>query len=72
MSEANSNPLHIYEPLLLGKIFAVAQAVAAKKGIFLRKVCIDGVDQAMSLEVRPDRMNVAVVDNIITELISWG
>lgn len=68
----NQNPLHIYEPLLLNKKFMVAVAIAYNKGISLSAIKVDGKDIPNIGETKSNRMNVAVVDGIVVELLNWG
>ena len=73
MSNINPNPLHIYEPLLLGKTVAVATSIADKKGIDLFVKCDEKSEyEDIILMFRPNRLNVEVAEGIVTKLISWG
>lgn len=56
----------------IGLCTADAMAVAAGMGYQLRVIREDGVDQPATMDLRPDRINVAVVDGIVTEIISFG
>jgi len=49
-----------------------AEYVCALMNKTLRIVCLDGLDAIVTTDYRPDRCNVAVVNGIVTEVISWG
>jgi hypothetical protein len=57
---------------LVGLTFADAEAAAAANGWTLRMTQIDGVDQAITMDLRFDRVNVAVTDGVVTAVTSIG
>ena len=58
--------------LLLGKSLENAKRVAAKHGYTLRTVFIDGKPQAATMDYSPDRLNVVLRDDVVTQLCSIG
>lgn len=49
-----------------------AEAVLAERGLSLRIIRIDGVEQPATMDLVPTRVNVAVVDEVVTEVLSTG
>ncbi len=56
----------------IGLCFDDAAAVAKEQGFQIRIVRIDGVEQAVTMDFRDDRYNVAVVGGVVTEVVSNG
>lgn len=57
---------------LTGLTVDEATRVAEQSGWSVRVVREDGVDLAVTMDFRENRMNVAVVDGLVTELVSIG
>lgn len=58
--------------LYIGHNFEDAQAQAARDGVSIRAVYIDGEPQAVTADYRPGRLNVEIEDNIVIWLeIEW-
>ena len=49
-----------------------ATTVAEGAGLIVRVTNLDGVDQAITFDMRLDRLNVSVVDGVVTGIISIG
>ena len=49
-----------------------ATTVAEAAGLTVRVTNLDGVEQAITFDMRTDRLNVAVVDGVVTEFLSIG
>lgn len=56
----------------IGLTLDEAAALAAEAGLTVRAVLIDGVDQAITMDLRLDRLNVAVEAGLVTEILSVG
>ncbi|HKJ36959.1 MAG TPA: hypothetical protein VKA36_10360 [Solirubrobacterales bacterium] len=57
---------------VIGEPLAQAEAAAAKQGCQIRVAMIDGQGQALTEDFRPDRVNVAIEDDEVTEIVSIG
>lgn len=57
---------------LVGMTIEDAEALAAENDWIIRQVRVDGEDRPMTMDLRYNRINVAVDDGVITEVISGG
>ena len=57
---------------LIGRCLTDVEDIAASLGIEVRVVRLDGVDLAATDDYRENRFNVAVVNGVITEILSLG
>lgn len=60
------------EELLVGQTESGAEQAATAEGWGFRVVRRDGEDLPMTMDYRPDRVNVAVEDGVVTEIVSIG
>jgi len=60
------------ETTIIGETLSDAEAIAEADGWQLRVIRIDGEDQAATADFVTNRVNVATVDDIVTEVISIG
>ena len=60
------------EELLVGQTESAAEQAATAEGWGFRVVRRNGEDLPMTMDYRPDRVNVAVEDGVVTELVSIG
>jgi len=60
------------ESTVIGLDVDEAERVAADAGWVLRVARLDGEDLALTMDFRTDRVNVAVEDDIVTEVLSIG
>ena len=58
--------------VLVGLTQAQAEEAAADHGWTIRVIRLDGQDRPMTMDYRPDRVNVAVTDGNVTAVISTG
>lgn len=59
-------------PVLVGLTEDEAAEAAEALGWEVRVIRIDGEDQAMTMDLRPNRVNVAVEDGEVTEVLQIG
>jgi hypothetical protein len=59
-------------PVLVGLTEDEATEAAEALGWEVRVIRIDGEDQAMTMDLRPNRVNVAVEDGEVTEVLQIG
>jgi hypothetical protein len=57
---------------VIGMTQADAEAKLAEIGLTLRVIELDGVPQPATMDLRPDRVNVAVTDGVVTSVQSLG
>ena len=57
---------------VIGLTLEEATSVADAAGFAVRALTIDGVDQVATADFRTDRLNVSVVDGVVTGIISIG
>lgn len=62
----------VAESALVGLTEDEALRVVAEKGWILRVAVIDGVDQPLTMDYSPMRVNVAVADGVVTAVVSIG
>jgi hypothetical protein len=60
------------EELLVGQTESGAEQAATAEGWGFRVVRRDGENLPMTMDYRPDRVNVAVEDDVVTEIVSIG
>lgn len=57
---------------IVGDPLSEAERAAAEQGCEIRVAVIDGEPQALTEDFRPDRVNVAIEDDEVTEIVSIG
>jgi hypothetical protein len=57
---------------LIGKTLEEGKAYAESIGCTLRVTKKDGEGMMVTMDFRPNRINVAIVNNIITEVLNMG
>lgn len=66
------NPVHTYEALLLNKTLSTARSVAEKRGIEIRVIEEDGRQIGGDEFLATNRLNVIVINGIVTRLIDFS
>ena len=56
-----------FGPTLVGLSVAKARNSAKAEGFDFRVISVDGVGRPVTLDYRPDRLNVTVVDDVVTQ-----
>ena len=57
---------------LVGMTVEDAEALAAENDWIIRQLVVDGVDRPATADLRYNRINVAVVDGLIVEVLGGG
>ena len=64
--DTNLGPTETFAKTLVGKTLPAAQAATTGAGYTLRVVSVNGKPNAVTMDLRTDRVNVEVVKNVVT------
>lgn len=72
MDKINKAKKEFDENFIVGMTTKEATSEMQKRGLRLRVVCQDGRHMVVTRDLRPDRLNVEVANDLVIRVLKWG